>query len=129
MQPSLTKGGVSNPSGAHPRPLESALTENIEVNNVLQLVADAAVEREAVIDEYDIDPTKEDFDHECASRTPAFDKFYSTGGPEAIIQMTEFDVNGFGKPWLLVPDHVSTSWNVGRGRKSRSSGKDVRCSR
>ena len=114
-----------NPSGAHPRPLQSALAHKIDAKNALRLLADAAVEREAVIDEYDIDPQKEDSDDEYAPTSPVFDKFYNAGGSEAITQMTNFDVNEFGELWLLLQDHVSKSWNVGRGRRSQFSGKDV----
>ena len=106
MQPS------PNPSGARLRPLEIALAENIDANNALRLLADSAVVREAVIDEYGIDPTKDDSDDECTSSTPVFDKFYNTGVAEEIIQMTNFDVNEFGKLWNLPQDHVSKSWNV-----------------
>ena len=114
-----------NRSGARVTSANDAFAENIDANNALRLLADAAVEREAIIDEYDIDALKEDSDEECASSSSVFYKFYNTGGSEAFIQMTNFDVNEFGNLWLLLQDYVKKSWNVGRGRKSKFSGKDV----
>ena len=95
-------------SGARVTSANDAFAESIGANNALRLLADTAVEREAIIDEYDIDALKDDTDEEYASSSPVFDKFYNTGGSEAVIQITNFDVNEFGKLWLLLQDYVTS---------------------
>ena len=112
-----------NSSFARPCWVKRALAENIDTNNILRLLADTAVNLEAIIDEYDIDTPKQDSDEECASSTLAFDKYYNTGGSEAIMQMKNFDMNESGKQWLLLQDHVTETCTVNVGRPSKFSGK------
>lgn len=67
----------------------------------------------------------ESSDEEEGSNSPIFDSFYKDGGSNAIKGMCNFTAGEFDQIWMLIFDHVSTTWNVGRGKKSNLTGKDM----
>ena len=64
----------------------------------LQLLADAAVERNNEISRYEQDDGAET-DEEVESELPTFDRFYEQAGSPAIIEMTNFDPTQFLGIW------------------------------
>ena len=90
----------------------------------LQLLADAAVERNNEISRYEQDDAAET-DEDVDSESPTFDRFYEQGGSAAIIEMTNFDPTQFLGIWCGFEKIIMVRYNTGRGRKSVHTGKDV----
>ena len=90
----------------------------------LRLLCEALEDREREIGEY---PTshEEVSDDEADAESPVFDSFYSAGGSEGIMKMTNFTPSEFRSIWNTIEGYVSEHWNVGRGRKSSHSAMDV----
>lgn len=93
--------------------------------NALRLLADAAVDREDELGQYESEPIHNDSDEECDSRSPITDLFYEKGGNQAIVQMSNFNRQELDGIYDIISDHVSTHYNVGRGRKSPFTAKDM----
>lgn len=93
--------------------------------NALKLLADAAANRQAELDEYKEDDEHPESEEEIDSESPVLDQFFAEGGAEAILQMTNFSLPEFNGIWDLIRTHVATHWNVGRGKKSSFKAKDV----
>ena len=87
----------------------------------LQLLADAAVERNNEIYRYEQDDAAET-DEEADSESPTFDRFYEQGGSAAIIEMTNFDPTQFLGVWYGFEEIIMARYNTGRGRKSVHTG-------
>lgn len=93
--------------------------------DALRLLADTVAEREADLRNFQDTSDQESSDEEADSPSPIFDSFYNEGGAEAIRQMTNFDVHRFEDIWNIVHDHVSRTYNVGRGQRCSVTGKDA----
>ena len=61
----------------------------------LQLLADAAVEREHEISKCSAEADNSDTDEDNDSDTPIFDQFYDRGGSAGIISITNFTPDEF----------------------------------
>lgn len=95
------------------------------VTDALRLLADAAADREHELNCYSAQPDNEDSDEDNGSDCPVFDKFYENGGSAAISAMTNFNPGHLERLWKKVEPHTSKFHNVGRGRKSLVSAKDI----
>ncbi|GMF13785.1 unnamed protein product [Phytophthora lilii] len=60
-----------------------------------------------------------------APQHPIFDEFVAEGGGDAIMRLTNFTPREINTLWASVRSHVARSWNVGRGRRSKFTGKYV----
>ena len=47
------------------------------------------------------------------------------GGADAVLTMTNFSPREFNTIWSSMFDHMTRSWNVGRGKRSQFAAKDV----
>ncbi|GMF45885.1 unnamed protein product [Phytophthora fragariaefolia] len=61
----------------------------------------------------------------AAPQHPIFDGFVADGGADAIVRLTNFTPREINTLWASVRGHVARYWNVGRGRRSKFTGKDV----
>lgn len=93
--------------------------------DALRLLAERSILREEDVRQYNKDPDLDESDTEADSPCPIFDRFYEEGGAEGIKQMSHFDPMQIEKMWLEIFEHVSATYNVGRGRRSDVSGKDA----
>ncbi|KAF0732821.1 hypothetical protein Ae201684P_012807 [Aphanomyces euteiches] len=65
-------------------------------------------------------------DHEEADTiNPIYDKFYSIGSVDSVKSLTNFMPHEFDGLWYALKPRVNKHWNVGKGRKSPHTGKDV----
>ena len=62
---------------------------------------------------------------EADSPCPIFDTWFSEGGADAVRRLTNFTPREINLLWSTVRSHVTRYWNVGRGRRSQFTGKDV----
>ena len=83
----------------------------------LQLLADAAVERNNEISPYEQDDAAES-DEKVVCESPTFDRFYEQGGSAAITEMTSFDLTQFLGIWCGFEKIIMARYRTGRGRKS-----------
>lgn len=56
---------------------------------------------------------------------PIFDTFYDGGGSLAITFICNFTASELDELRMMLTDHVSTTWSVGRGPKTTITGKDI----
>ena len=68
-----------------------------EAQNVLQLLAEAAVNRTNYLEAYRMEDIKSDTDEETDSSTLTYDSFYQSGRASAIIKMYNFHRTNFKK--------------------------------
>ena len=57
------------------------------------------MERRADLLEFESDSDAIDTDDEAESESPVYDQFYESGGPGAVIQMTNFSPTEFHGAW------------------------------
>ncbi|OWZ13037.1 hypothetical protein PHMEG_00013712, partial [Phytophthora megakarya] len=67
----------------------------------------------------------DDSDNEFSTSVPKYDYAVAAQGPERVLKMCNFAPRKFDKLWDVVKDHIHSNWNVGRGKKSTNSIKDV----
>ena len=91
----------------------------------IQLPADTALRRDEEFSRYQPEPLNYSSDEDNDSPSPILDTFYNSGGSASILQMINFDVKQFQSMWTNFADFITSKYNVGRGRKSPFSGKDV----
>ena len=70
------------------RRLKMASVTSTKAGRALLLLPDAAVECRADLKEFESDSNAIDTDDEVESESSVYDQFYESGGPEAVIQMT-----------------------------------------
>ncbi|ETV64188.1 hypothetical protein H257_18887 [Aphanomyces astaci] len=68
---------------------------------------------------------QEEPDEDADSNSPIYDAFLSTQGPEGIFSLTNFSPSEFDLLWADLRHFVSKNWNVGSGRKSEVSARDL----
>ena len=91
----------------------------------LQLLADPAVERDNEIAQFSPHRLSFSSDDDADSPCPLFDTFYNEGGAEAIRSMTNVLPRNFELLWNHLSEYVTQTYNVGRGQRSKVSGKDA----
>lgn len=101
-----------------------ALTDN-QTTSALQLLADAALDREHELQNYRSQPNRPDSDDENDSKSPLFDNFHNNGGSATVLQMTNFDAKQFHSIWGQFRGHITENWNTSRGRNSQYKAKYV----
>lgn len=69
--------------------------------------------------------TLDDDDSSVDSPCPIFELTYNDDSSEEVRRLTNFSVREIGMLWMSVRAHVVRYWNVGRGRWSQFSVKDV----
>ncbi|RHZ39952.1 hypothetical protein DYB31_008483, partial [Aphanomyces astaci] len=57
--------------------------------------------------------------------SPIYDSFLASQGAEGIVTMTNFSASEFNLIWTEVRQYVFRHWNVGSGRKSAVSARDL----
>nr|CCA28065.1 AlNc14C1057G12745 [Albugo laibachii Nc14] len=57
--------------------------------------------------------------------SPIYDRFFNHGGAEAVRTMTNFSPREFNTILSTMAEHITKHWNVGRGKRSRFTAKDV----
>ncbi|OWZ17146.1 hypothetical protein PHMEG_0008952 [Phytophthora megakarya] len=67
----------------------------------------------------------DDSDNEFSTPAPKYDYAVTAQVPERVLKMCNFAPRKFEKLWDVVKDHVHSNRNVGRGKKSTNSPKDV----
>lgn len=92
---------------------------------MLELLADAAVEREAKRDRYNDSAGLSDTDDENHSKSPIFDPFCERNGSKAIRDMTNVGPLNFTKLWSSDSHVILENCNVGPGCKYLHNAKDV----
>ena len=95
-----------------------------EAAQTLQLLSTAAIERRNELELYDTAPL-EDTDEDNGTDLPIYDQFYDQGGSRAIVEMINFSPAQFLGIWAGFQDLIYENYNVGRGRKSTHTPKDV----
>lgn len=95
------------------------------VPNALKILADAAAARDSELQRFNQLPDIIDSDEDSDSPCPVFDLFLNDGGPAAIISMTNFSPSEFEQIWAHLGDFVCKNYNVGRGKKYSTGGKDA----
>ena len=68
---------------------------------------------------------RDDSSDDEVSACPLLDCYVSKGGPDTLKTMTNFTESEFDYIWTRMNTHVQSTWNVGRGRKSKHQPKDV----
>ncbi|ETV77221.1 hypothetical protein H257_09108 [Aphanomyces astaci] len=69
--------------------------------------------------------SKQEPDEDPDSASPIFDAFLETQGANGIHTMTNFSPSEFNVLWADVRIYVTKHWNVGSGRKSEVSARDL----
>ncbi|RHY32635.1 hypothetical protein DYB32_004321 [Aphanomyces invadans] len=67
----------------------------------------------------------DDPDNDVDSNSPVYDAFMETQGAECIMTLTNFSPAEFNVLWADMRQYVLKHWNVGSGRKSEVSGRDL----
>lgn len=96
-----------------------------DATRALNLLAEAAVEREQELQQYAAEPEQSDSDEETDSDMPIFDQFYEQGGSAAIVSMTNFDPQKLFQIWEAIEDYVIEQYTTGRGCRSSVKPKDL----
>ena len=91
----------------------------------VQILADTALRRDEAFSRYETTPLNDSSDEECDSPSPILDTFYQSGGSASIVKMTNFNIRQFESIWTTFADFITSKFNVGRGRKSPFTSKDV----
>lgn len=65
------------------------------------------------------------FDKKLGSNGRIFDTFYQDSWIIATKHTCNFPAWKIDEVWLMLTDHVSTSWTVGRGQKKNPTGQDI----
>ncbi|OWZ03843.1 hypothetical protein PHMEG_00024360 [Phytophthora megakarya] len=81
--------------------------------------------REHAISRISLVAYMDDSDNEFSTLAPKYDYAVTVQGMEGVLKMCDFAPREFEKLWDVVEDHVLSNWNVGRGKKSTNSPKDV----
>ncbi|ETN23568.1 hypothetical protein PPTG_00143 [Phytophthora nicotianae INRA-310] len=67
----------------------------------------------------------DDSDAEFSTASPVYDRCLRVQGPDRVLRMCNFAPIEFERLWELLEDHVLSKWGVGRGKKCKTSPKDV----
>ncbi|ETV91510.1 hypothetical protein H310_13906 [Aphanomyces invadans] len=67
----------------------------------------------------------EEPDEDADSTAPVYDMFLESQGPNGIHSMTNFSPAEFNLQWSDVRNHAFKHWNVGSGRKTEVSARDM----
>ncbi|KAF0712498.1 Aste57867_4809 [Aphanomyces stellatus] len=73
---------------------------------------------------FSIEPT-EDPVEDADSSSPVLDSFVETRGLEVVHALTNFSFSELNTLWASIKPFVTTHWNVGSGRKSPVTGRDM----
>ncbi|KAE9012838.1 hypothetical protein PF011_g8738 [Phytophthora fragariae] len=68
---------------------------------------------------------RNDSDDEGGALCPKYDRILSVQGADRVLRMCNFLPVEFERLWDVLEDHVLAHWNVGRGKKSIHSPKDI----
>ena len=90
----------------------------------LVALSSVAIERRNELEQYS-EGRPADSDEDSSSDNPVFDAFYDQDGARAIIEMTNFEPQKFTAIWAGFEQFITSNFNVGRGRKSAQTPKDV----
>lgn len=93
--------------------------------DALQILSEAAVERNEDFETYAAEADHEDTDDENDGGCPVFDTFYKQDGTGSIICMVNFDPQEFNTLWQENRKHSMEHFNIERGRKSPHTAEDV----
>ncbi|ETP04820.1 hypothetical protein F441_18485 [Phytophthora nicotianae CJ01A1] len=66
-----------------------------------------------------------DSDADFSTASPVYDRCLRVQGPDRVLRMCNFAPIEFERLWELSEDHVLSKWGVGRGKKCKTSPKDV----
>ncbi|KAG3129634.1 hypothetical protein PI126_g20876 [Phytophthora idaei] len=83
------------------------------------LVHDDVVQNDFLDSDDDADDTSADFD------SPLLDGYFESGGPDAVVTLTNFALTEFHLLWAHVEPELTRRWASGRGRKSTTTVKDA----
>jgi len=89
------------------------------------MLSDAAERHRDGLTKYADRADSDDSDTDNDSSSPVMDTFLESGGSKAVCDMTNFTLSEFSYLWAKIQNHVLSTWNVGRGRKSAQKPKDV----
>ena len=90
---------------------------NSRAQDTLRLLCEVASDREHDLLQYSTS-IREDSDNEADAETPNFYSFYSVGGNESELTMTNFTAPEFRKLYSILEPFVTTWWNNSRGKKT-----------
>lgn len=98
---------------------------NLErAQDALRILAEQAVEKTHQLSTYSVTPNQES-DNEADSESPVVDSFYEFGGNDSILKMTNFTLPEFRRLYGIFYESITTSWNLGRGKRSHHTSMDV----
>lgn len=93
--------------------------------SALRHLAEESARRQQELREVPKNALRAESDEEKGSESPYLDAFIERGGSAAVLEMTNFSAAEFQTLWSSVSEHILTTYNVGRGRKSPIGGKDT----
>lgn len=116
---------VSRVSHTNHSRVSSVLSRNT-VNAILSTARNHNNRREAGLPQIDDanQYSSGDDDNDTAD-APKFQHIHRVGGNQALVELTNFNRSEFEELWSLVQPHVETRYNVGRGRKTKETAKDM----
>ncbi|KAF0702525.1 hypothetical protein AaE_015869 [Aphanomyces astaci] len=105
--------------GPHPTSLTTR-----SINQGVSLLNNLEMQRQAKRTRYSTHLADEP-DTDTDSIAPIYDAFLEAQGPEGILTMTNFSPSEFNILWADVRSHLFKHWNVGSGRKSEVTARDL----
>ncbi|RHY15104.1 hypothetical protein DYB32_010790 [Aphanomyces invadans] len=94
------------------------------INQAVALLQNLEQQRHAKRARYPI-VRPEETDHDPESTCPVYDTFLDTQGAEGIHILTNFSPTEFNSLWAELRGCIAKHWNVGSGRKSDVSSRDL----
>lgn len=93
----------------------------------LRLLSYTSVNRNEQLEQFNNGNALDSGEEEPDSPASLVDQFYNEGGSSAIKTPTNFEAPQLEIVWTYVQEYVKSSYNVGRGKKSKITAKDSYC--
>ena len=89
-----------------------------DLKSIIHSAINVAIEHEAYLESVQPELVdSSDSEDELDFSSSIFDEVYDTSGNQGVITLTNFTSLEFSALYDLISEHVTTNWNVGRGRK------------
>ena len=93
--------------------------------SMLALASEREVQLETELPKFTEDMLESSDEDDQDMEAPILESIYMAEGNQGLMTMTNFSSEEFDALWNQLRDHVLCNWNIGRGRKSKFSPKDV----
>ena len=91
----------------------------------LNLAHEREAEIQAALPEFHPQMREEEDDDVRNEEAPMLQEMYSKEGNQSLLAVTNFTLVELDELWSKIRDVILTKWNVGRGRRSKHTAKDV----